>query len=127
MQHPHAIDNQVLWINVMITYSIVNAGLNAARMIPIMEALKKNTHLQYLNLNNNSGGTESAKALADALGTNKSLTEVFLNGNNVWDEGGSALLAAVENSQSIQMLDLEGNKVDKAILKKIAAAADNNL
>lgn len=96
-------------------------------MIPIVQALKKNTHLQYLNLNNNSGGTESAKALADSLASNSALTEIFLTGNNVWDEGGAAILSAVEKSRSVQMMDLDGNKVDKAILKKIANAADNNL
>ena len=104
----------------------MNAGLNAARMIPHINALKKNSHLKYLNLNNNSGGSESAKALADVIGQNKSLTEIFLTGNNVWDEGGSAILEAVQNSQTVQMMDLDGNKVNKDILKKISVAVDNN-
>jgi Ran GTPase-activating protein (RanGAP) involved in mRNA processing and transport len=106
-------------------FSIVNAGLNAVRMAHLLNALKTNTHLKYLNLNSNSGGTESAKLLAEALGQNKSLAEIFLTGNNIWDEGAQALLAAVEGSQ-VQMLDLDSNKVDKAILKKIANALEDN-
>ena len=96
-------------------------------MVPILQALKKNTHIKYLNLNNNSGGTESAKMLAEVIAVNHTLTEMFMTGNNIWDEGGSAILAAVEKSQTLQMMDLDGNKIEKAVLKKIAHAVDNNL
>lgn len=96
-------------------------------MIPILNALKSNSHLQYLNLNSNSGGTEAAKTLAEVISINTSLTEIFLTGNNVWDEGGQALLSAAEKSRTLQMMDLDGNKVNKDILKKIANAVDNNL
>jgi Ran GTPase-activating protein (RanGAP) involved in mRNA processing and transport len=92
-----------------------------------MQALSKNSHLHYLNLNNNSGGTEAAKALAESLLTNTALNEIFLTGNNVWDEGADAILKAVEKSQTVQMMDLDGNKCDKIILKKISAAVDKNL
>jgi len=67
----------------------------------LADALKVNSTLRWLYLNNNNIGDKGAEALADALKVNTTLRWLYLWENNIGDKGAEELAKAKSYRASI--------------------------
>ena len=75
----------------------------------LSEALKVNSTLTTINLEQNSIGPEGAAALSEALKVNSTLTTINLYGNSIGHEGAAALSKALKANSTLTTMDLRGN------------------
>ena len=68
----------------------------------------------------NSIGSDSAKAIADALKTNTTLVDLSLHYNSIGDEGAKAFAEALKNNSSLVRLNLLHNEIALAGAKALA-------
>ncbi|KAF9961236.1 hypothetical protein BGZ72_004377 [Mortierella alpina] len=92
----------------------------------IAEALKLNASLTALNLRGNSIGRIGAKALAEALKINSNLANLSLQGNSIGDHGAKALAEALKINSSLTTLDLQKNSIGDHGATELAAALKTN-
>ncbi|HLD77099.1 MAG TPA: hypothetical protein VI861_03100 [Rickettsiales bacterium] len=90
----------------------------------LCEALKKNTHLQALNLSFNSIGDAGAIALAEALKVNKTLKVLNISYCDIKDEGMTALKKVLRARETLQIFDGTNQKddVEEKIMEATTAA-----
>ena len=81
-------------------------------MNALAEALKTNTTLTDIILDNNKIGDEGAKAIAEALKTNTTLINLKLSTNIIGDEGANALAEALKTNTTTK-LNLDNNRSSK--------------
>ncbi|KAG0014050.1 hypothetical protein BGZ82_001915, partial [Podila clonocystis] len=85
-------------------------GSNGAQMLA--EALKINSTLTTLNLENNSIGENGGLALAEALKINSTLTTLNLGRNLIGHNGALALAEALKINLTLTTLNLENNSIE---------------
>lgn len=91
-------------------------GLTDEDGVSIAGMLKKNVHLQKLELEGNNLGTKTGRALADALLQNEILRAVNLESNNLTASGNDqtgviAIAAALQRNRSLRVLSLSKNHI----------------
>ena len=99
-----------------------NLGLSA---IVVLRALKENSKLQILNLNNNSMTGAVAEDLANVIKSNPDLEELYLCNNSL---GSSAIviLQALQENSKLKILNLSCNNITGDIAKDLANVIRNN-
>ena len=101
-------------------------GIRAAGATQLADALRTNTTLKHLGLNNNKIGDAGATQLADALRTNTSLEHLYLCDNAVTEAGVTQLANALRTNTSLQTLLLVDNNVGEAGATQLADALRTN-
>ncbi|KAF9342197.1 hypothetical protein BGX26_008085, partial [Mortierella sp. AD094] len=97
------------------TLNLQNNSIESNGVQALSEALKTNSTLTTLNLERNSIGDSGAQVLSEALKTNSTLTTLNLGGNSIWFKGFFALSEALKSNPTLTSLELRGNKIgDKA-------------
>ncbi|KAF9584330.1 hypothetical protein BGW38_006840 [Lunasporangiospora selenospora] len=86
-----------------------NIGVDGATVLA--EALRINSTLTTLELYKNNIGVDGAKALAEALMINSTLTTLNLNKNNIGVDGAKALAEALMINSTLTTLNLNKNNI----------------
>lgn len=94
-----------------ITKLIINEPLSQKEIKEIAEALKKNTGLLELRLEDNNIGNDGVLQLANALKVNTRLQILSILRNGVTDLGASVLANALKTNKSLIKLSLDGRAV----------------
>ncbi|KAL0242519.1 hypothetical protein GEMRC1_005082 [Eukaryota sp. GEM-RC1] len=102
------------------------ARRNTSLSMLLIEALKTNTTVTSVDLEDSSIGAEGAKALAEALKVNASITSVSLAENSIGDEGVSALAEALKVNASITSICLLYNSIGAEGASALAEALKVN-
>ncbi|MBL0942217.1 MAG: hypothetical protein IBJ00_05800, partial [Alphaproteobacteria bacterium] len=93
-------------------------------VIILIDFLKYNRVLAYLNLSNNLISDEGAKALAEYLSKendkNTSLQRLKLNNNYIHENGGKALLDSYCNNKTLIYLSLRGNPISCKLSRRFS-------
>ena len=95
-------------------------------VVELAKALKGNTTLTELSLNNNNIDDDGASALADALKGNNTLEYLDLSENNIGDDGASALADALQINNTLEYLDLTENNIGDDGANDLADALKGN-
>ncbi|WP_010298256.1 tetratricopeptide repeat protein [Candidatus Odyssella thessalonicensis] len=113
--------------------SLVKLGLNSKDAAQIAEALKSNTSLTELNLDNNPIKDEGSKAIAEALKNNRSLQTLQITNTQTTAEGLASFGALLEykngkqkNTSLIKLLYTDVKNISSGILKKISGGLRRN-
>ena len=95
----------------------------------LAHALKINTGLQMLDVGTNNIGVEGAAAVADMLKVNNALTELGIRGNNIGEEGAIKIAEGLKVNTALQTIDLGANHLecDGAIAIAEALKVNNDL
>jgi hypothetical protein len=94
--------------------------------VAISEALKTNSTLQVIDLEENEIGDKGATAFAKALKTNTSLQEINLNDNRIGDEGAIAISEALKTNSTLRKINLGHNEIGVESAIAIAEALKTN-
>jgi hypothetical protein len=92
----------------------------------LADALKVNTSVTVIGLSRNAIGGEGASALADALKVNTLVTRIDLKSNTIGDEGASALADALKVNTSVTYINLDGNAISADRVASIKKLLDRN-
>ena len=95
-----------------------NQRLPVAAWKTIAEALKSNTSIHFVFLNNQIGD-DGATAIAEALKSNTSIGRVILNNNQIGDDGASAIAESLDSYGSNCFVDLQNNQIGNLIHSQI--------
>jgi len=95
-------------------------GDDSARAIA--DALRVNSILQSLNLKLNYIGDDSARAIADALRVNSTLHALSLENNDIGDDGALAIAETLRVNSTLKELDLLDNGIGADGARAIAEA-----
>jgi Ran GTPase-activating protein (RanGAP) involved in mRNA processing and transport len=90
-----------------------NTGLDDTSVAAIGTALQTSYGLRRLDLGSNNIGDEGAIALARGLEKNSSLRELILRDNHIGRDGIAAISRALEKNSTLQKIDLQDNKTCK--------------
>ncbi|KAM4663378.1 uncharacterized protein O3C94_011607 [Discoglossus pictus] len=84
-------------------------------------ALKVNTNINHLLLDDNNLGDPGAKLLAEAITINQSLITIDLDSNNIGDKGVQAISESIKSNAGsiLKSLSLEENPIGKDVLDRI--------
>ena len=93
---------------------------------PIAEALKINTTLTTLLLNNNRINSSETIAIAKALERNSTLTTLNFSYNDLGYHGARAIAETVKINKTLTLLDLRGCNIGADGAKTIAEALETN-
>ncbi|KAK5809251.1 hypothetical protein F5H01DRAFT_394807 [Linnemannia elongata] len=104
------------------SYELASGRIGGKEFGLLAEALKTNSTLTTLNLENNLIGFDGAKALAEALKTNKALTTLNLRLNSIGSYGAMALAEALKTNKTLTTLNLVGNSIGSDGAKALAEA-----
>jgi Ran GTPase-activating protein (RanGAP) involved in mRNA processing and transport len=96
-------------------FSHVDNKIGCRGTTSIAKALRKNTTLTELDLNNNQISDESVLHLGHALKDNSNLTYLNLNYNNIGPDSLEAFAFGLSHNQSIQTLHLSHNKIQSGV------------
>lgn len=90
--------------------NLENNPLGANGIVEVVRILKEN-RLELLDLEATQMGNDGAIILADALRTNTSLKRLVIQNNGIEDDGALALLEALNNNQDLELqhLDIQAN------------------
>ena len=95
---------------------------------PIIQALRENTKLTYLQLSGNNVEDEHVQLLAEILTTsNRTLRALSLTNNIIGDDGLLALAQRLPDIQSLRYLDLQRNAFSAEPKRQIIAALKHNI
>ncbi len=102
----------------------VNIDLNAAKKIA--QALKNNTTLETLYLDNNKLGDAGFGHILAALKDNNTFHGLCCDNNSISDEGAYALEEFLKNNKCIKFLTLNNNSLTNEGLNSISEGLKNN-
>ena len=98
---------EALKVNSTLTVLKLNDnGIGAQGASGLAEALKVNSTLTVLKLNDNYIGAQGATGLAEALKVNSTLTVLKLNGNDIGAQGATGLAEALKVNSTLTVLEL---------------------
>ncbi|GJJ76025.1 hypothetical protein EMPS_08383 [Entomortierella parvispora] len=89
-------------------------------------ALRSNSTLIYLSLQENHLKETGANALANALKTNSALTTLVLTLNRIGPQGAQAMALALKENSTLTTLNLENNGVEDIGAKALSEALKTN-
>ena len=105
---------------------VSNVTLKELHIASLAEAMKVNTTLTQMNLENNHIGSAGAASLADAMKVNKTLTQLNVWNNNIGDSGAASLAEAMKVNTVLTQILLESNKIGHAGAGSLAEAIKVN-
>ncbi|XP_075690728.1 uncharacterized protein LOC142658988 [Rhinoderma darwinii] len=87
----------------------------------LFDAIKVNTKLTHLLLDENSLGDPGAKLLAEVIHVNRSLISLDLDGNNIGEDGARAIIESLRSSSASTLtnISLEDNPVSVGTINTI--------
>ena len=91
--------------------SLTGLGITDQDAIALGVALKNNTSVMMLHLEQNSIGDTGASGIAQALASNTTLTELSLSYNLIGDTGASAIGQWLTSNTALRALSLENNSI----------------
>ena len=96
---------EALKINTTLTTLLLNNNrINSSETIAIAKALERNSTLTTLNFSYNDVGYHGAKAIAEAVKINTTLTLLDLRCCNISQDGANAITEALETNTRIQII-----------------------
>ena len=96
---------EALKINTTLTTLLLNNNrINSSETIAIAKALERNSTLTTLNFSYNDVGYHGAKAIAETVKINKTLTLLDLRGCNIGADGAKIIAEALETNTTIQII-----------------------
>ncbi|KAM4034199.1 leucine-rich repeat-containing protein 45 [Anomaloglossus baeobatrachus] len=95
----------------------------------ILQGLRNNAVVKYLDLKGNNLRGEGAEALGKLLRHNPSVTSLTLEWNNLgmWEDGFSLLCDGLSCNQTLQRLDLRNNQINHKGAEELSTALKQNL
>ena len=106
---------------------IFNHNIGDEGAFLVIDVLKQNKELAYLNMSINNIGNEGVVALASALEQNNELTYLDLSNNNIGDEGVKALASALEKIKKLEYLKLSNNNIGNEGVIALARSLNKTL
>ncbi|XP_041430887.1 glutamate-rich protein 3 [Xenopus laevis] len=90
----------------------------------VCDALRTNTNINNILLDENDLGDKGAQLLAEAIRVNTSLITIDLDGNGIGDKGGEALALSINWSRAcaLQNISLDENPIGEEALDRIRKA-----
>ena len=96
---------EALKINTTLTTLLLNNNrINSSETIAIAKALERNSTLTTLNFSYNDLGYHGARAIAETVKINKTLTLLDLRGCNIGADGAKTIAEALETNTTIQII-----------------------
>ncbi|KAL7529575.1 hypothetical protein ACHAWF_005028, partial [Thalassiosira exigua] len=93
-----------------------------ADVVPLFDALGKNSRCRVLDLRRNRTGIEGCSSLASALLDNALLTSIDVSGNKIGDEGIADLAKALPYHAALRTLVVEDVEAGDAVAARLAKA-----
>ena len=90
----------------------------------ILQALKRNSNLKMLNLNDNNMTGKVVYDLADVIANNTSLEGLYLRGNNL-QSSVNVILQAIKGVSNVKVLDLSDNNMSEEVASDLADVIKN--
>lgn len=79
--------------------------------VALMQSLKENHSLTYLDVSYNGLGQEGAEMLGDALHVNTTLCSVLISNNNITPRGSFCIVSGVRSCRSLSFVDISNNPI----------------
>lgn len=94
----------------------------------ILQGLRSNSVVKYLDMKGNNLRGDSAEALGKLLRQNSSITSLILEWNNLgmWEEGFSMFCDGLSCNQTLQKLDLRNNQINHKGGEELSVALKRN-
>ena len=92
--------------------------------IIILQALKENSKIKFLHLDNNNMGGQVAKDLANVIRNNPGLVELFISGND-FESSASVILKELEN-RILKKLHFNNKLMTKEVAEDLARVINKN-
>jgi Ran GTPase-activating protein (RanGAP) involved in mRNA processing and transport len=92
----------------------------------LSDALKKNTTLNEIKLDTNYISNKGSKYISDTLKTNTNFTFISLNHNKITDDGVKFISCALKTNTTLKRIDLENNYISDEGVKYISDALKTN-
>ena len=89
--------------------SMFNNDITESGATTLVEMLKENTTIQYLDVGTNSIGVGGATALAELLKEKRTLQELRVSFNSIGEGGTTALVEMLKENKMLQKLSVIGN------------------
>ena len=118
---------KVLQFNSSITvFALSSCNINNLTLFKFVEALKGNTSLKKLNLNNNKFNATGVKLLFKALADIVGFEELSIQDNNLGDSGGRAIAVGLSlNNICIKKLDIGSCDIGNKGVQEIGKVLNN--
>ncbi|KAG0287935.1 hypothetical protein BGZ97_006950, partial [Linnemannia gamsii] len=94
-----------------LSFELVAGPFGAKELVPLADALKTNSTLTALDLQDNKIGSREAQIIAEALKINSTLITLHLGNNMIGDNGAQSLSVALKINSTLTTLDLKGNSI----------------
>ena len=91
----------------------------------ILRALKENSRLNVLNLNDNVMTEEAAEDLADVIKNNTHLKQLCIE-NNKLGVSAAVILQALTRTSNLEVLDLDGSNLTGEVVEHLVSVIKNN-
>lgn len=87
----------------------------------LFDALKMNTNLTHLLLDENGLGDSGARLLAEVIQVNRSLVTIDLDGNDISEEGGGAIAEGLASTtdKALTAISLDNNHISEGTIAAI--------
>ncbi|CAE7210314.1 NLRC3 [Symbiodinium necroappetens] len=119
--------NEALKTNSTLTsISLENNDIGVEGCKAICEALKSNSTLTSINLHGNRIDVEGCKAMGEALKCNSTLASINLADCHIGDEGAEAICEALKCNSTLTSINLEGNVIGDEGAEAICEALETN-
>ena len=112
--------------NISIKSFLISGNHLAKSMDSIAELIKKNSHIQFLDLNRTQIGDAGALKLIRALMYNSSLQSIDLTATLLTDESGVPLAKILENHSSLTSVGLSHNSLTVVSARAVLKAIESN-
>ncbi|KAF9116593.1 hypothetical protein BGW39_002695, partial [Mortierella sp. 14UC] len=109
-----------------LSFELVAGPFGAKELVPLADALKTNSTLTALDLQDNKIGSREAQIIAEALKTNSTLITLHLGNNTIGDNGAQSLSVALKINSTLAILDLKGNSIRDVGAKALSEALKTN-
>ncbi|XP_075115919.1 ribonuclease inhibitor-like [Leptodactylus fuscus] len=91
----------------------------------LFDAIKENTNLTHLLLDENSLGDPGAKLVAEVMQVNHSLRSLDLDSNDIGEEGGRAIIESLRVGSLLTSISLENNPISAGTIDAINRSLAN--
>ncbi|KAG0253244.1 hypothetical protein BGZ95_006382, partial [Linnemannia exigua] len=109
-----------------LSFELVAGPFGAKELVPLADALKTNSTLTALDLQDNKIGSREAQIISEALKTNSTLITLHLGNNMIGDNGAQSLSMALKINSTLATLDLKGNSIRDVGAKALSEALKTN-
>ncbi|KAG0043724.1 hypothetical protein BGZ90_009000, partial [Linnemannia elongata] len=109
-----------------LSFELVSGSFGAKELEPLAEALKTNSTLTTLDLQDNKIGSHEVQLMATAFKTNSTLTTLKLRSNSIGDNGAQTLAEALKTNSTLTTLDLQSNSIGDNGAQTLAEALKAN-